>query len=850
MVAASPRLAPVLPAFLEFARGAVLVAHNAPFDVGFLKAACAASRAPVARLRPCSTPPGWPGSVVTARRDAQPQAGHARRRCSTPPRRPTTAPCTDARATVDVLHALLERLGTLGVHVPRGAARRSPRGCTPRPPQAAPGRRPADAPGVYLFRDARGRALYVGTSRDIRTRVRSYFTAAEKRTPDGRDGRDRRRGSTPVVVRDAARGRGARAAADRGAQPAATTAARASPSGALGQAHGRAVPAALRGAAGPSDDGAALPRARSAAAGRRSCRRRAARDVPAAPVHRPAAAPPAPAPGPALLAEMGRCGAPCTGGQSRDAVRRHRRGGARDAMTARRRAGSSATLLGADRLRWRPASASRRRPPRATACSPSCAPRPARSGSARSPSRPELVAARRPRRRRLGARPRPARPAGRARRQPARRRLRPYVAGPAGDRRESCRRPRPTARAPTPRRPSRSCAGSSSRACGSSTSQGDVGLPAARRRLGARARLVPRAARPTRRRAASRSDERPRDRGRRPLRSGRRRYAARPLTTGGVARDHRHRADPGGRRPHPRGRRGDRRRSTASARSTPSPATSTSSPWSGCASTRISPTSSPTGSTRSQGVRATETHIAFRAYSQHDLEAAFALGFDDEADAGSGRAASRAPAPAAASDPRGRAAADCASRAGRPLPTAAARRSSSRRQLARTQRRRGAAAASAATSAAAALSSTASRTGPGSPAEHVPRHARRCRRRRRRAGPRPGSRGTPERPGRGSARSTAPPPRPPDACDGVGVVSSSRPSSPRNTSALRPRVGEHARDHRRHPPRRRRRPPGARGWAGLVSGPRKLKAVGTPSSRRGRGGVPERRVEQPGRSRR
>lgn len=32
------------------------------------------------------------------------------------------------------------------------------------------------------------------------------------------------------------------------------------------------------------------------------------------------------------------------------------------------------------------------------------------------------------------------------------------------------------------------------------------------------------------------------------------------------------------------------------------------------------------------GVRETETHIAFRAYSQHDLEAAFALGFDEGAD--------------------------------------------------------------------------------------------------------------------------------------------------------------------------------------------------------------------------
>ncbi len=31
------------------------------------------------------------------------------------------------------------------------------------------------------------------------------------------------------------------------------------------------------------------------------------------------------------------------------------------------------------------------------------------------------------------------------------------------------------------------------------------------------------------------------------------------------------------------------------------------------------------------GVLASHTHIAFRTYSSHDLEAAFALGFDDEA---------------------------------------------------------------------------------------------------------------------------------------------------------------------------------------------------------------------------
>jgi len=41
MVADAPRIEAALPAFLEFARGSVLVAHNAGFDISFLKAAAA-----------------------------------------------------------------------------------------------------------------------------------------------------------------------------------------------------------------------------------------------------------------------------------------------------------------------------------------------------------------------------------------------------------------------------------------------------------------------------------------------------------------------------------------------------------------------------------------------------------------------------------------------------------------------------------------------------------------------------------------------------------------------------------------------------------------------------------------
>ena len=43
MVAGAPRIDSALAAFLDFARDTVLVAHNAPFDLGFLKAACTAT---------------------------------------------------------------------------------------------------------------------------------------------------------------------------------------------------------------------------------------------------------------------------------------------------------------------------------------------------------------------------------------------------------------------------------------------------------------------------------------------------------------------------------------------------------------------------------------------------------------------------------------------------------------------------------------------------------------------------------------------------------------------------------------------------------------------------------------
>lgn len=179
MVAGSPRIDAVVPAFLEFAGDAVLVAHNAPFDIGFLKAACA------------TTDRAWPGNRVldTARlarkvvtRDEAPNC-----KLSSLARvfRATTTPnhraLSDARATVDVLHGMLERLGNLGVRSLDELATFSSRVSPAQRAKRHLAEHLPRHPGVYLFVDDRGEVLYVGKAKDLRARVRTYFTASETR---------------------------------------------------------------------------------------------------------------------------------------------------------------------------------------------------------------------------------------------------------------------------------------------------------------------------------------------------------------------------------------------------------------------------------------------------------------------------------------------------------------------------------------------------------------------------------------------------------------------------------------------------------------------------------------------
>ncbi len=171
MVRDAPPIGAVLPALLGFLGDAVLVAHNARFDVAFLRAEI--------------EPQGRrfdPVVVDTARlarrllrdevRDCRlaTVARHLRART-----RPEHRALADARATVDVLHGLIERAGTLGattVEELRDLARSTSDRAFRRIGMV---RDAPPAPGVYRFLDARGEVLYVGKATDLRARLRTYF---------------------------------------------------------------------------------------------------------------------------------------------------------------------------------------------------------------------------------------------------------------------------------------------------------------------------------------------------------------------------------------------------------------------------------------------------------------------------------------------------------------------------------------------------------------------------------------------------------------------------------------------------------------------------------------------------
>ena len=182
MVVDAPPIGAMLPSFLEFLGGAVVVGHNIRFDLGFLNQALVATgRDPIANPSV--------DTLALARRLVRDMVPNCKLGTLAAVLRlqnqPSHRALNDVLATGDLLHALLERAGSYGIlgleellELPRlvGHPQADKLRLTTRLPHR---------PGVYWFTDAAGHVLYVGKATDIQSRVRSYFTG-DRRPKVGR----------------------------------------------------------------------------------------------------------------------------------------------------------------------------------------------------------------------------------------------------------------------------------------------------------------------------------------------------------------------------------------------------------------------------------------------------------------------------------------------------------------------------------------------------------------------------------------------------------------------------------------------------------------------------------------
>jgi DNA polymerase-3 subunit epsilon len=170
MVAGAPPIQQVLPRFVEFAAGSVLVAHNARFDLGFLDYELGILQSRT-----------FPRPALDTMRLARKLMPHMR--CSLPVLaqrfdtavKPSHRALPDAQATAELLLIFLARLQEQGVTTLEEVARF----CEPQARRnyhkiVLTERLPA-APGVYIMRDDRGQPLYIGKAESLRRRTRDHF---------------------------------------------------------------------------------------------------------------------------------------------------------------------------------------------------------------------------------------------------------------------------------------------------------------------------------------------------------------------------------------------------------------------------------------------------------------------------------------------------------------------------------------------------------------------------------------------------------------------------------------------------------------------------------------------------
>ena len=169
-VADAPPIEAVLPRFVEFSAGSVLVAHNARFDLSFLDYE-------LTRLERRTFPRPALDTLRLARKLCPQQ------RCSLSALsyrfdthvKPVHRALQDAQATAELLLLFLSWLQEQGMSTLEEVARFCEPGARRNYHKISLTEGLPTAPGVYVMRDEKGAALYIGKAENLRRRTRDHF---------------------------------------------------------------------------------------------------------------------------------------------------------------------------------------------------------------------------------------------------------------------------------------------------------------------------------------------------------------------------------------------------------------------------------------------------------------------------------------------------------------------------------------------------------------------------------------------------------------------------------------------------------------------------------------------------
>lgn len=172
-----PTVEQILPSLLEFIGKKIIIGHNVKFDISFINSALVRNSYHVLDNQYIDT---LSVSKKIYNKEVQNfKLGTLARHIKTK-NQPTHRAYKDVLATIDLFHDLIERSSSLGVSGVKDFVKIPSKINRTRFSKRSLASEAPSCPGIYIFTSKQNEILYIGKSRNIKERLRSYFISDER----------------------------------------------------------------------------------------------------------------------------------------------------------------------------------------------------------------------------------------------------------------------------------------------------------------------------------------------------------------------------------------------------------------------------------------------------------------------------------------------------------------------------------------------------------------------------------------------------------------------------------------------------------------------------------------------